>query len=212
MKKIKNLCFLPVLIAASLVASCSTNAPTRAELVEKGKAITDTFTAPTTTKWSSTIEGHLLDLWDSNKDPVSENGDLGYIDSDSDNFVSTLFGIPTMINSEKFEATYSGSNKSLVYNIAPTTSTVSNELGIEKSENGGIVFTVENENMELYIYGLKNSEITNPDRPSRCKARWNIEVEYNNQGCMVSEKAWITATHNTSSAYTADLVVNYTLS
>lgn len=212
MKKIYKCLILPLMAASGLLVSCNTHVLTRAELVEKGKSITDTFSTPTTTKWSSTIKGHFLNLWDSNSDPISENGDLGFVDSTSDNFVSTLFGIPTMINSEKFADTYSGSNKSLVYNIAPTNSTVSNELGIEKTDKGGIVFTVDNENMELYIYGLKNSQISDPDRPSRCKARWNVEVEYNSQGCIVSEKAWITATHSSAVEYTADLTATYTLS
>lgn len=209
MKKIYKCLILPLMAISGLLASCNTHVPTRAELIEEGKAITDTFSPATKTTYSSKIEGHFLDLWYSSKDPVSYTGTLGFIDSNDSSVMSSLFKVPTKINSEKFEDTYVDS---LRMYLAPTTSTVSNELDIEKTSTGGILFQAVDENMEINIYGLKNSLITNPNRASICKARWNVQVEYDNTGCIVSEKAWITATHNSQDAYNADLTATYTLS
>lgn len=119
---------------------------------------------------------------------------------------SSMFYIPTYINENNFDAvyTYINSRVALATNYSRSWTDVS-----EKDD--GVQFTYYNANMLLLFSGIESSQISyRPNRFNRSSGRWNVEITYDSNGYLKSERAYVTRTYTSDIDDNGDIIAEYT--
>lgn len=119
---------------------------------------------------------------------------------------TAMFYVPTYINVNNFEFVYSSINSrvALANNYSRTWTDVS-------EKDGGVQFTYYNANMILLFGGIENNQISyRPNRFNRSSGRWNVEITYDSNGYIKSERAYVSRTYTDDIDDNGDILVEYT--
>lgn len=197
---------IPILILLCtgmvVLASCSSGQGEQ-YYKDAGQQYVSAFQAPNRTSYAASYEGFFLDQWDSIRYPSTVSDDYS---TDVANAASPLLAVSTLLNTDNYEDVYNYMEQTFVAADNPDLF-----IKVEKQDNGDVVFSVNNSNLRLFLYGFTNGTFDRWQGAS-ATARWNVYVTYDAYGQLVSEHAYTSASYTSDRRANVDVKVTYSQS